>query len=84
MPHIIAKVRAGYSQALKHRLARALSTTIVEVLDCPTFDVSVGIEDVRPVDWTQHVYEPDIRDRAETIFQQPGYAPLQGMCTDHE
>ena len=75
MPHIIAKLRAGYSQRQKRRLADALSRAIVETLDCPTFDVSIAIEDVRPADWTEHVYCPDIRDKASTIYKQPGYAP---------
>jgi 4-oxalocrotonate tautomerase len=78
MPHIIAKIRDGYSQAQKERLAAALSRAIVETLDCPQFDVSVGIEGVRQNDWTERVYGPDIRDKAATIFQQPGYAPAEG------
>jgi 4-oxalocrotonate tautomerase len=77
MPHIVAKLRAGYSQPQKHRLADALSRAIVETLDCPNFDVSVAIEDVRPADWTEHVYHPDIRDKSDTIYKQPGYAPVK-------
>lgn len=77
MPHIIAKLRAGYSQRQKHRLAVALSRAIVESLDCPNFDVSIAIEDVRPADWTQQVYCPDIRDKSDTIYKQPGYAQVK-------
>jgi 4-oxalocrotonate tautomerase len=75
MPHIIAKIRDGYSQSQKERLAAALSKAVVETLDCPRFDVSVGIEDVRQTDWAERVYRPDIRDKAATIFTQPGCAP---------
>lgn len=74
MPHIIAKIRDGYSQAQKERLATALSRAIVETLDCPEFDVSVAIEDVRQTDWNDRVYGPDIRDKAATIVMLPGYA----------
>jgi 4-oxalocrotonate tautomerase len=73
MPHIIVKVRAGYPQAKKARLAEALSKAIVETLDCPTFDVSIGIEDVAPTDWAECVYRPDILDKPETIYREPGY-----------
>ncbi len=73
MPHIVVKVREGYAQAKKARLAAALVKTIVANLDCPVFDVSVGIEDVRPSDWTEAVYRPDILDKPETIFKEPGY-----------
>ena len=46
---------------------------IVATLDCPTFDVSVGIEDVRPADWVEDVYQPDILGKPKTIYKQPGY-----------
>ncbi len=75
MPHILVKLREGYSRAQKHRLAREVMGAIVTALDCPTFDVSVAIEDVRPAEWMERVYEPDIRDKARTVFKQPGYAP---------
>ncbi len=74
MPHIVAKVRAGYLKEQKVRLAKALAKAIVETLDCPNFDVSVGIEDVRPADWADRVYRPDVLAKPETIYKQPGYA----------
>jgi 4-oxalocrotonate tautomerase len=74
MPHILVKVRAGHTEARKARLCEALHKTIVAILDCPSFDVSVGIEDVRPTDWAQRVYEPDILGKPDTIYKQPGYA----------
>jgi phenylpyruvate tautomerase PptA (4-oxalocrotonate tautomerase family) len=60
MPHIVVKLRAGYSGARKARLAKALTTAIVQTLDCPAFDVSVGIEDVSPADWTDGVARADV------------------------
>jgi phenylpyruvate tautomerase PptA (4-oxalocrotonate tautomerase family) len=36
--------------------------------------LSVGIEDVRPTDWIERVYEPDILRKQNTIYKQPGYA----------
>jgi 4-oxalocrotonate tautomerase len=74
MPHVVAKLRAGYSYAHKVRLASALAQAIVEARDCPSFDVSIGIEDVRPADWDERVYRPDVRDKPDTIYKQPGYA----------
>jgi 4-oxalocrotonate tautomerase len=73
MPHIIVKVRAGYPKAKKARLAEELAKAIVATLDCPNFDVSVGIEDVRPAEWTERVYRPDILGKPKTIYKQPGY-----------
>jgi 4-oxalocrotonate tautomerase len=73
VPHIVVKVREGYAPAKKARLATALVQAIVATLDCPTFDVSVGIEDVRPADWVEDVYQPDILGKPKTIYKQPGY-----------
>jgi 4-oxalocrotonate tautomerase len=37
--------------------------------------VSVGIEEVKPQDWTDQVYKPDILGKRETIYKEPGYEP---------
>jgi hypothetical protein len=29
---------------------------------------------VRPADWDERVYRPDVRDKPDTIYKQPGYA----------
>jgi phenylpyruvate tautomerase PptA (4-oxalocrotonate tautomerase family) len=74
VPHIIAKVRSGYSRAQRKRLATALSKAIVDALDCPYFDVSVGIEEVRPTDWDERVYKSDILGKLDTLYKHPGQA----------
>jgi len=74
MPHILVKVRTGYTESRKARLCAALHKAIIAILDCPSFDVSIGIEDVRPADWVKRVYEPDILGKPDTIYKQPGYA----------
>jgi 4-oxalocrotonate tautomerase len=73
MPHVAVKLREGDSRAQKARLADALATAIVTSLDCPNFDVSVGIEDVSPADWAESVYGPDIASKSNTIYKHPGY-----------
>ena len=74
MPHVVVKLRSGYSRAHKDRLAATLAASVADTLDCPMFDVSIGIEDVAPNEWSERVYEPDIRDKPATIYKQPGYA----------
>ncbi|HUC50234.1 MAG TPA: hypothetical protein VMA30_12675 [Xanthobacteraceae bacterium] len=39
--------------------------------------VSVGIEDIRPDDWVEKVFKPDILGKPKTIFKKPGYDPLK-------
>jgi phenylpyruvate tautomerase PptA (4-oxalocrotonate tautomerase family) len=55
-------------KAQKARLSEALSKAIVVALDCPSFDVYVGIEDGRPADWMGNVHEPDIRSKPHTTI----------------
>ena len=38
--------------------------------------VSVGIEDIAPQDWTAKVYKPDIIQKRDTLYKNPGYNPL--------
>jgi len=30
---------------------------------------------VKPEDWAEKVYKPDILDKLETIYKKPGYDP---------
>jgi 4-oxalocrotonate tautomerase len=36
----------------------------------------VGIEDIKPEDWAEKVYKPDILGNTGTIYKKPGYNPL--------
>jgi 4-oxalocrotonate tautomerase len=47
-------------------------------MDTPGYgeeSASVGIENVEPKDWTERVYRPDIVDKPEIMFKEPGYDP---------
>ena len=48
----------------------------MSTLKCGEEAVSVGIEDVRPADWAEKVYKPDILGNPATIYKKPGYNPL--------
>jgi 4-oxalocrotonate tautomerase len=37
--------------------------------------VSVAIEEVKPADWTENVYKPDILNGPGKLYKQPGYNP---------
>jgi 4-oxalocrotonate tautomerase len=39
--------------------------------------VSVAIEEIKPDDWAEKVYEPDIADNQEKIYKRPGYNPFE-------
>ncbi|AJE49216.1 tautomerase family protein [Celeribacter indicus] len=75
MPHVNVKMMPGRDDALKRRLAEAITRTVTEVLGAAESSVSVAIEDVPGRDWKDAVYVPEIVNRPETIFKEPGYDP---------
>ena len=76
MPHVIVKLYSGRSEKEKSKLADEITTAVMTALKYGEESVSVGIEDVRPQDWADKVYRPDILGKAETICKKPGYNPL--------
>lgn len=77
MPHVIVKLYAGRSERDKARLAEAVTKAVMDVLQYGEESVSVGIEDVKPADWSERVYTPDILSKPDTIYKRPGYNPFQ-------
>jgi 4-oxalocrotonate tautomerase len=75
MPHVIVKLYSGRPDQEKSKLADALTRAVMTTLRYGEEAVSVGIEDVRPEDWKEKVYKPDILDKRETIYKKPGYEP---------
>ena len=43
------------------------------VLDYGEESVSVAIEEVKPEDWAEKVYKPDIVKNPEKLYKKPGY-----------
>ena len=75
MPHVIVKLYSGRLDREKSRLADALTDAVMTTLNYGEESVLVGIEDVKPEDWTETVYKPDILGKPETIYKKPGYDP---------
>jgi len=75
MPHVVVKLYAGRSDQQKTRLAEEVTKAVMSGANCSEDAVSVSIEDVRPEDWTDQVYKPDIAAKPATLFKKPGYKP---------
>jgi 4-oxalocrotonate tautomerase len=75
MPHVIVKMYAGRSEQQKKRLAEAVTKAVTSTLGYGEESVSVGIEDVPPERWAADVFEPDIIEKKDTIYKEPGYDP---------
>jgi 4-oxalocrotonate tautomerase len=75
MPHVIVKLYSGRPGREKKRLADEITRAVMTTLNYGEESVSVGIEDVKPEDWAEKVYRPDILDKTATLYKKPGYDP---------
>lgn len=77
MPHVIVKSWPGKSEQQKQQLSDEITKAVTRVFGHGKESVSVGIEVVQPSAWVKEVYNPDIRDKWDTLYQKPGYDPSQ-------
>jgi 4-oxalocrotonate tautomerase len=73
MPHVIVKLYEGRSKQQKKRLAEEITKAVITALNAGEASISVAVEDVKPSDWTDRVYKPDILGKPENIYKKPGY-----------
>ena len=73
MPHVIVKLWPGKSEQQKTRLAEEIAKDVMDILKYGEDAVSVAIEEVKPEDWAEKVYKPDILNNPERLFKKPGY-----------
>jgi len=45
----------------------------MDILHYGEESVSVAMEEVKPQDWAQKVYKPDIQDQWNGLYKKPGY-----------
>ncbi|HOB19566.1 MAG TPA: tautomerase family protein [Candidatus Atribacteria bacterium] len=75
MPHIIIKMYPGRSENQKVELASRIVDAVMDILKVDIRSISLGIEEVKPEDWAEEVYIPDILKKGETLYKRPGYRP---------
>ena len=73
-PHVIVKLYPGRSEQQKIRLAEAIVKDVVAIIRCGEESVSVAIEEIRPEDWAEKVYKPDILNTPGKLYKKPGYS----------
>jgi 4-oxalocrotonate tautomerase len=73
MPHIIVKLWPGKSEWQKTRLAAAITKDVMDILDYGEESVSVAIEEVKPQDWLEKVYKPEVKRKLGKLYKKPGY-----------
>jgi 4-oxalocrotonate tautomerase len=77
MPHVIVKLYPGRSEEQKTRLAEEIVKDVVAIAKCEEKSVSVAFEEVKPEERTEKVYRPDILEKQETLYKNPGYNPFE-------
>ena len=73
MPHVIVKLWPGKSEQQKKRLAEAITKNVCEILDYGEESVSVAMEEVSARDWAEKVFRPDIKNKKDQVYKEPGY-----------
>jgi 4-oxalocrotonate tautomerase len=48
----------------------------MDVFEYGEESVSVAMEEIKPQDWTEQVYKPDILKKPGNIYKKPGYDPI--------
>ncbi len=74
MPHVIVKLYPGRSEQQKIRLAEQIVKDVVSIVKCGEESVSVAIEEIKPEDWAEKVYKPDILNTPGKLYKKPGYS----------
>jgi 4-oxalocrotonate tautomerase len=77
MPHVIVKLYPGRSERQKNQLAEEIVKDVVAIAKCEEKSVSVAFEEIKPEDWAEKVYRPDILDNQQRLYKKPGYNPLE-------
>jgi 4-oxalocrotonate tautomerase len=77
MPHINVKMYPGRTEQQKTQLTERIVKDVIAVVNCDEKAVSVTIEEVKPEDWAQKVYKPDILENRDKLYKQPGYNPFE-------
>jgi 4-oxalocrotonate tautomerase len=75
MPHVVVKLWPGKSEQQKIRLAEEIVKDVMAVLRYGEESVSLAIEEVKPEDWAEKVYKPDIQSKWGKLYKMPGYKP---------
>jgi 4-oxalocrotonate tautomerase len=73
MPHVIVKLWPGKTEQQKEQLADRITKDVMDLLHYGKESVSVAFEEVKPEDWAEKVYKPDIVNKPKQLYKKPGY-----------
>ena len=77
MPHVIVKLYPGRTEEQKIKLADEIVKDVVAIAKCDEKSVSVAFEEIEKEDWAKKVYKPDILEKKDSLYKEPGYNPFE-------
>ena len=77
MPHVSIKMYPGRTEEQKIKLSEEIVKDVVTITKCNARSVSVSIEEVEEEEWAEKVYQPDILNKKDALYKEPGYNPLE-------
>ena len=77
MPHVIVKLYPGRTKEQKIKLADEIVKDVVAIAKCDEKSVSVAFEEIEKEDWAEKVYKPDILNKEDSLYKEPGYNPFE-------
>lgn len=77
MPHVSIKMYPGRTEEQKIKLSNEIVKDVVAITKCNARSVSVSIEEVEEEEWAEKVYQPDILNKKDALYKEPGYNPLE-------
>jgi len=45
----------------------------MEILNYGEESISVAMQEVKPQNWAEHVFKPEIQNKIEQLYKKPGY-----------
>jgi len=70
---VIVKLWPGKSEQQKTRLAEPITRDVMDILHYGEESVSVAMEEIKPGEWAEKVYRPEVKAKLDTLYKRPGY-----------
>ena len=77
MPHVSIKMYPGRTEEQKKKLSDEIVKDVVTITKCNARSVTVSIEEVEEEEWAEKVYQPDILNKKDYLYKEPGYNPFK-------
>jgi 4-oxalocrotonate tautomerase len=66
----------GRSEEQTAKLANEIVKDVVAIAKCDEKSVSVAFEEIKKGEWAKKVYQPDILEKKNSLYSEPGYNPF--------